>query len=113
MKKLLCVLIMVSCIVPVKAEPVTMALLAPIALQAAKEASPHVISGMRGAGDHMVAVVNDVGRIFLLPLGVIQITAGLPFGYMGEGLNNIWNGVCAPFALVVDVITLPFAFTGG
>ena len=51
-----------------KAEPVTMALLAPVALKVAKDASPHLISGMRGAGDNMVAVAQDMGRILLLPL---------------------------------------------
>ncbi len=90
-----------------------MMLLAPIALKVAKDASPHVISGMRGAGEQMVAVANNLGDMIKLPWGIIQATAGVPFGYFGEGMNNIFNGVCAPFYLVVNVLTLPFAFTGG
>ncbi|MBR2344924.1 MAG: hypothetical protein IKA71_03975 [Lentisphaeria bacterium] len=113
MKKILCILIIFSCTVSVKAEPVTMALLAPVALKVAKDASPHLISGMRGAGDNMVAVAQDMGRILLLPLGIVQMTAGAPFGYLNEGAGNVWAGVCAPFSLVVNILTLPFAFAGG
>ncbi len=114
MKKIILALV-AACIIPLplKSEPVTMMLLAPVALKVAKDASPHIAAGMRGAGEQMVAVVNDLGDIIKLPWGVVQATAGAPFGYFGEGVNNIFNGICAPFSLVINVITLPFAFTGG
>ena len=114
MKKIILTLILLfASELPLKGEPVTMMLLAPVALKVAKDASPHIISGLRGAGDHMVAIVNNFGDIIKLPWGVIQATAGAPLGYFGDGMNNIFNGICAPFSLVVNIITLPFAFTGG
>ena len=111
MRKLLVILILCGALSPARAEPMTMAMLAPLALKAAREASPYLISGMRGSGDHMLAVAQDLGQLLRLPWGVIQATAGLPFGYMGDGFSNIFAGVCAPFELVYDLVTLPFTFT--
>ena len=111
MKKLFFILIFsVVAASPAKADPATAAVLAPLALKAAREASPYVISGMRGSGDQMTAVAQDLGRILLLPWGAIQATVGMPFGYMGDGFDNIFTGVCAPFELVYDLVVLPFSF---
>ena len=111
MKKIFLILIFcVTAAFPVKADPATAMVLAPLALKAAREASPYVISGMRGSGDQMVAVARDLGRVMLLPWGAIQATVGMPFGYMGEGFDNIFAGVCAPFELVCDLVVLPFTF---
>ena len=94
-------------------EPVTMIVLAPLALKAAKEASPYVIGGMQNAGNQMVYIGKDIFEIFCLPLGLIQCTAGAPFGLLGNGVNNIGTGITAPFRLVWDVILLPVSvFTG-
>ena len=94
-------------------EPVTMIVLAPLALKAAKEASPYVIGGMQNAGNQMVCIGKDIFEIFCLPLGAIQCTAGAPFGLLGNGINNIGTGITAPFRLVWDVILLPVSvFTG-
>ena len=114
MKKLLfAVMLMVMTVIPVKAEPVTMMVLAPVALKVANDASPYVISGMRSSGSQLLEVAKDIGNILRLPWGAVQATAGAPFGYFNDGLSNIWTGVCAPFHLVVDIILLPFAFAGG
>lgn len=114
MKKLLLALIFAAtAVIPVKAEPVTMVILAPLALKVANDASPYVISGMRSSGHQLLEVVKDCGNILRLPWGAIQATAGAPLGYFNDGLSNIWRGVCAPFQLVVDIVLLPFAFFGG
>ena len=97
--------------VPLSVVLLQLLLLAPVALKVAKDASPHVISGMRNAGEHMTAMANNLGDIIKLPWGVIQASAGAPLGYFSEGMSNIFNGLCAPFALAVNIITLPFAFT--
>jgi len=112
-KLLLAVILMVVTVIPVKAEPVTMMVLAPVALKVANDASPYVISGMRSSGSQLLEVAKDIGNILRLPWGAVQATAGAPFGYFNDGLSNIWTGVCAPFHLVVDIILLPFAFAGG
>ncbi|MBE6399789.1 MAG: hypothetical protein E7041_06580 [Lentisphaerae bacterium] len=114
MKKLLsAVIFAVITVIPVKAEPVTMMVLAPVALKVANDASPHVIFGMRSSGGQLLEVAKDIGNILRLPWGAVQATAGAPFGYFNDGMSNIWTGVCAPFQLVTDIILLPFAFFGG
>lgn len=94
------------------AEPVTMVILAPLALEAAKQASPYVISAMQSGGRQMLEIGKDMGNLLMLPLGVVQATLGLPFGLLGEGLENIVVGLCAPFQLVGDVLILPLSFFG-
>ncbi len=94
-------------------EPVTMIVLAPLALKAAKEASPYVIGGMQSAGTQMVSVGKDIFEIFYLPLGVMQCTAGAPLGLLGNGINNIGTGIIAPFKLVWDVMLLPVSVFAG
>ena len=113
MKKLLsAVIFAVITVIPVKAEPVTMMVLAPVALKVANDASPHVISGMRSSGGQLLEVAKDIGNILRLPWGAVQATAGAPFGLFSNGLGNIGAGCVAPFKLVVDVLLLPLAFFG-
>lgn len=96
-----------------KAEPVTMILLAPVALEAAKIASPYAISALRSGGLQLYEVGKDAGNILLLPLGILQITAGAPFGLFGQGVENIAMGLAAPFQLVGDLLLVPWCFIGG
>ncbi|MBR7107512.1 MAG: hypothetical protein IKC89_03750 [Lentisphaeria bacterium] len=94
------------------AEPVTMIILAPLALKAANMASPHIIEWMTNSGAQLLTIGKDIMDIFCLPLGIVQCTAGVPFGLFSNGLGNIGAGCVAPFKLVVDVLLLPLAFFG-
>ena len=94
------------------AEPVTMIILAPLALKAANMASPHIIEWMTNSGAQLLTIGKDIVDIFCLPLGIVQCTAGVPFGLFSNGLGNIGAGCVAPFKLVVDVLLLPLAFFG-
>ena len=93
-----------------KAEPVTLMILAPLALEAAKEASPAVIGGMQGSRGQLAEIGEDMGNILRLPLGILQSTAGIPLGMLGDGLENITLGLVAPLQLVGDLLILPFSF---
>jgi len=97
----------------VQAEPVTMVILAPLALEGAKIASPHVITAMQNGGQQLVEIGKDLGNILRLPLGILQATLGAPVGLLGEGVDNIIIGMFAPFQLVGDVLILPFSFFRG
>ena len=114
MKKFLAVLLIcfngLLALPSAQAEPVTLMILAPLALEAAKEASPAVIAGMRGSSGQLSEIGTDMGNILRLPLGVVQSTAGLPFGLLGDGLENLTLGLMAPLQLVGDVLILPFSF---
>ena len=116
MKNLLLIVLLASgiCgITPVvRAEPVTMVILAPLALEGAKQASPHVINAMHNGGRQMLEIGKDLGNVLRLPLGILQATIGLPFGLSGEGWTNITMGLCAPFQLVGDILILPLSFFG-
>ena len=95
-----------------QAEPVTMVILAPLALEAAKQASPYVITAMQNGGRQMLEIGKDMGNLLMLPLGIVQATLGIPLGLLGNGLENIVIGLCAPFQLVGDVLILPLSFFG-
>ena len=94
------------------AEPVTMVILAPLALKAANMASPYVIKWMQNSGSQLLNIGKDVVEILYLPLGVVQCTAGAPFGFFSNGLGNIGTGCAAPFKLIWDTLLLPLAIFG-
>ena len=93
MKKFVAIVLIISgmsVFIPrAEAEPVTMVVLAPLALEAAKQASPYVITAMRNGGMQLLEVGKDLGNILRLPLGIIQATIGAPFGLYGSGWENI------------------------
>ncbi len=93
-------------------DPVTIAILAPVALKVAQKASPYVIRGLQSGGMHMINMGRHMLQIFLLPIGVLQSTVGMPFNMFGSGVQNMVKGGTAPFLLVLDVIILPFSFFG-
>lgn len=98
--------------VPAKAEPVTMIILAPLALKAANMASPYVIQWMKNSGGQLLNIGKDMVDLLCLPLGVVQCTLGAPLGFFSNGLGNIGAGCVAPFKLVKDVLLLPLAIFG-
>ena len=94
------------------AEPVSMIILAPLALQAANTASPYVIQWMQNSGSQLLNIGKDIVEILYLPFGLVQCTAGAPFGFFNNGLDNIGTGCIAPFKLVWDVFLLPLTIFG-
>ena len=112
---LLTVIIFCGIFIPfkAKAEPVTMVVLAPLALEAAKMASPYAISALHSGGAQLYEIGKDCANILLLPFGLLQATLGAPFGYFGNGVENIVLGLAAPFQLVGDILILPLSFING
>jgi len=93
-------------------EPVTIALLAPVALKAAKEASPYIIRGLANGGKGMMLIGKDMIDILRLPWGAVQSTAGMPFGGLGPGLKNMFVGGAAPFMMTFHTLMLPLYCCG-
>ena len=93
-------------------EPVTMTLLAPVALKVYEAAEPRLIRGAQTGGRKLVEIGGNVFEILLLPLGAVQVTLGAPFGFFGNGVKNIGKGCIAPFKIVLNVLALPFSFLG-
>jgi hypothetical protein len=93
-------------------DPVTIALLAPVAIAAAKEAKPYLIKGFQNGVTDMMLIGKDFLEFFYLPLGILKVTAGAPFGYFSSGLKNCVTGGIAPFKMTFHIVMLPVYCTG-
>lgn len=93
-------------------DPVTIAILAPIAIKAAQVASPYVLKGLQNLGSGFLLCGKDMIELLKLPLGFIQVTIGLPFGGLSSGIRNIFHGSIAPFRLGFHVMMLPLNMLG-
>ncbi len=89
-------------------DPVTIAVLTPIAIKGAETAAPYVLRGLVSGGRHLVGMAGHAAEVFLIPWGVGR-TVALD---VGGGLGNIVQGLTAPFKLAWDAVTLPLAFCG-
>ena len=93
-------------------DPVTIAILAPVAIKAAEVMMPYVIQGLKNAGAHLLKMGIDVATILKLPMGLVQSTLGAPVGMFGDGVRNMVDGVLAPFQLIWHTLMFPFAIFG-
>jgi hypothetical protein len=93
-------------------DPVTIAILAPVAIKAAKVMMPYVLQGLKNAGAHLVKMGMDVAGILKLPLGLLQASLGAPVGMFDSGVQNILAGCVAPLQLVWHTIMFPLAIFG-
>lgn len=93
-------------------DPVTMALLAPVAIKVAEKATPYVISGLANGARGMVVIGKDMLDFFRLPLGLLQSTLGAPLGFFSSGVKNIAMGGVAPFKMALHTLMLPLYFFG-
>ena len=91
-------------------DPGTIAILTPIAIKGAQVAAPYVMRGLASGARHMVSMGYDLINFFRLPLGFLQVTAGIPFGQLKGGLNNIVAGFTAPVKFTIKTLILPVAF---
>lgn len=117
-KKLLILLLIVGVFSPfgqVKVsamDPVTIAILAPVAIKVAEAMMPYVIQGLKNAGVHLMKMGVDLAGIIKLPVGILQATLGAPIGMFDNGLKNILDGVMAPLYLVWHTVLFPLAIFG-
>ncbi len=93
-------------------DPVTIAILTPLAIKGAQIAAPYVIRGLQNGAKHMLTMGEDFIGIFKLPVGILQATIGAPFGMFTAGAKNTVKGVVAPFKLTFKILLLPLAFFG-
>ena len=94
-------------------DPVTIAILAPIAIQVAKTMMPYVVKGMINMGRMGLKAGKELISILRLPLGLIQVLLLFPFGRnFSSGLRNIGHGFIAPFKFTFYVVLLPFSIFG-
>jgi len=92
-------------------DPVTMAILAPLAIQAAKILAPYVIRALGHMAKVLVRAGKHLFRIIYLPIGLVQCTILAPWQFK-NGAVNIFRGFTAPFLFVFNILILPLAAFG-
>ncbi len=93
-------------------EPVSMSVLAAIAMPYAIQAAQYTAKGLIRTGPCWLNQGLELLNIFRLPLGLLEITLGAPFGFFWSGLIDTWKGLIAPFMFLKEFLTLPVYFFG-
>jgi hypothetical protein len=94
-------------------DPVTMAILAPIALKAAEAAKPYLIRSLVRTGKGLIDIGKDVFELLYLPYGLGEMTIGAPFNKFRKGMVHVVRGgVIAPIKLILHILILPVHMTG-
>ncbi len=93
-------------------DPVTIGLLAPILMPYAQQAAAYAIKGCAKTVPGWINAGTQFINIFRLPLGVLQLTLGVPFGLFDCGIENTWKGLIAPFLMVKEILCMPLYFCG-
>ena len=90
-------------------DPVTIAILTPIAIKAAQIAAPYVLRGLKNIAIASAKTIPDFIELLKLPVGVLLMTVGAPFGTFKRGCVYMFHGLAAPFKLTWHVICIPFS----
>ena len=93
-------------------DPVTIAILAPIALQLANAARPYVIRGLMNMGKGLLRVGKDLIELVFLPYGLLKMTLGAPMGGFRSGLVYTLRGGLAIGKIVLHILILPLVTFG-
>ena len=90
-------------------DPVTIAILTPIAVKAAQIAAPYVFRALRNVGVASLRTIPDIFNILKLPVGLLMATIGAPFGLFPRGCTYMFHGLAAPFKLCFHVVMIPLS----
>ena len=94
-------------------DPVTIAILTPIAIKGAQIAMPYVLKGLSNMGKASLKAFPDLINIFKLPIGLGMTLLMWPFrGCFVRGLSYTAQGLIAPFKLTFHIIMIPIAAFG-
>lgn len=93
-------------------DPVTIAILAPIALQAASAARPYVIRGMINFGKGLLKVGRATLDIFFIPYGLFKIIFLSPWGEFRSGVVYTFRGGIGIGKVVFHTLLLPVYMFG-
>ena len=93
-------------------DPVTIAILAPIALQAASAARPYVVRGMINFGKGLLKVGKAALDIFFIPYGLFKIIFLSPWGEFRSGMVYTIRGGIGIGKVVMHTLLLPVYMFG-
>ncbi len=89
-------------------DPITLAILAPIAVKAAEKSAPYIYRSVYNAGRCLFRMGTDVCRFFYVPYGLGYMC----FGSFRRGLVYVIKGAIAPGMLIVHALILPLTLFG-
>lgn len=119
MKKFLLITLVALMVLPFGAmkvqaiDPITMMILAPVAVKAAEIARPYVVKGLIGTGRGLIKIGRDAFHVLYLPLGLLEMTIGAPFKRFRTGVVHVVRGgVVAPIRLILHSLLLPVYMLG-
>lgn len=92
-------------------DPVTIAILAPIAIQGAKIMMPYVLRGLGNMAKVGLRAGKYLIHFFWLPIGLLESTLLMPWRFTA-GLKHIWKGLYGIGAFVGNILLLPVAGFG-
>ncbi len=93
-------------------DPVTIAVLAPVAMRVADAAKPYILRGIINTGRCMLKMGKDVLEFFYFPYGLMKMSFGAPFGGFRSGFIYTVRGSIAPVKLIVHTLLLPVMMIG-
>lgn len=93
-------------------DPVTIAILTPVAIQAAKILAPYVIKALKNMSVVLLKAGGNLISFLRFPIGLIQVTILAPFGQFKSGFSNMAKGLWAPFQMCGNLLMLPLAIFG-
>ncbi|MCQ2378128.1 MAG: hypothetical protein MJ016_02825 [Victivallaceae bacterium] len=93
-------------------DPITIPILAPLALRGAKMASPYVLRGCSNGIRGGSKIFMDSLHLLRLPWGIFQMMFLWPWGSFHPGLVNVFRGCIAPVKIIIHSLMLPLYMFG-
>ena len=109
-KLFLVVVAIVAAVAPEPAhaiDPVTIAILAPIALQAAQAARPYVVRGMINFGKGLLKIGKASLDLFFIPYGLFKMIFLAPWGEFRSGVIYTIRGGLGIGKILIHTLLLP------
>ena len=93
-------------------DPVTIAILAPIAIQLANAARPYLLRAAGNTAKGALKVGKDMLELIYLPYGLGKMLFGWPWGGFRSGLVYTIRGGIAPGKMILHTLLLPVYMIG-
>ncbi|MBR7119901.1 MAG: hypothetical protein IKC77_06870 [Lentisphaeria bacterium] len=93
-------------------DPVTIAILAPIAIKAAQAARPYIVRGLINLGKGFVKILKSAFGLVFLPYGLGKMMFAWPWGGFRSGFIYTLKGLIAPFKMLFHTLLLPLYMVG-
>ena len=91
-------------------DPVTLAILTPLAIQGAKILAPYVIRGLKNVAVVGLRSAKYFLKFFLVPFGLVECII-MPWR-ISTGLSHMGQGFIGLFCFMGNLLLIPFAIFG-